>query len=85
MDPRDLGALFSAWREKQRRADLRFATIVCALVNSNPFRDEKARPIQPADVFASLPRVEEDDPGIAEKILAFAATRSGGDSLEVPQ
>jgi len=35
------------------RDDLRIAILVCAIINSNPYRT--GRPVKPSDVFATLP------------------------------
>lgn len=78
-DPRDMAALVRQWMEKRRREDLRFATIACMIANSNPFRGKDDKPIQPADVFSSLPRIEEEGPTLAEKIIQFAEARGARD------
>jgi len=73
-DPRDLAALWSAWKAREQRKDFRFATIVCSIANL--FRKEGSDPVLPSDVFPSLPApVRERTPEeIAEKILSVAAS-----------
>lgn len=74
LDPRDLASYFSAWKTRVQREDYRAATIVCSIVNL--FRKEGSDPVEPADVFATLPKApkggsEED---LAAKILSVAAS-----------
>jgi len=77
-DPRMIAAYFRAWKTKQQREDFRTATIVCSIVNL--FRKKGDDPIEPGDIFRSLPkaprgRTEEE---IRAKILsAFGVSEDG--------
>jgi hypothetical protein len=77
-DPRMIAAYFRAWKAKQQREDLRAAMIVCSIANL--FRRKGDDPIEPGDIFPSLPktpraRTKEE---IRAKILsAFGVSEDG--------
>ena len=77
-DPRMIAAYFRAWKTKQQREDFRTATIVCSIVNL--FRKKGDDPIEPGDIFRSLPKAPrgrtEDE--VRSKILsAFGVSEDG--------
>ena len=77
-DPRMIAAYFRAWKTRQQREDFRTATIVCSIVNL--FRKKGDDPIEPGDIFRSLPKAPRGrtDEEIAAKILsAFGVSEVG--------
>jgi hypothetical protein len=53
------------------RDDMRIAILVCAVINSNPYRD--GWPVKPSDVFRTL-KTEEDKPQ-SQNVHAIVAQR----------
>lgn len=54
--------LMEAWRNKQRRQDLRAGQICTMLAEVNRDRNKRARPYTPADFFPSLADLVGDFP-----------------------
>lgn len=55
--------------------DLRAATIVCAIYNSSMGREQGSRPMEPSDVFRTIPkpkRVRLGGKALAKKIMSLA-------------
>ena len=69
-DPRTIAAYYAAWKTKQQREDFRFAIIVCSIANL--FRKNGEDPVEPGDVFQSLPKAprRKTDEEVAAKILS---------------
>lgn len=74
LEPKEIAAYMRAWVAKQQREDYRAATIACMI--GNLFIKEGAKPIEPADIFPSLPRAPRsvDEKRLAEKIRAVAVS-----------
>lgn len=73
-----MAAYFRAWKTKQQREDFRTATIVCSVVNL--FRKKGEDPIEPGDIFRSIPKTPRvrTDEEIAGRILsAFGVSEVG--------
>ena len=73
-DPRDLAALFLAWKERERRHDFRFATLACVVVNM--FKGKGDKSLGPEDIFESLAFVDREvkPEDIRGKIIGLAAS-----------
>jgi len=78
LDPGDVHKLLEAWRERERRRDVRVGQVCALLAEVNRDRERRPQPFHPADFFPSLEDLRPPPPGDEEleaKLDALSQTR----------